>query len=550
MTKKLWISIAALVVGSGLLVASSLAGTASSRTSSGPAGHAVKKGGTLRLSKSTDIDYIDPALAYFTDSWGFEFVTTARLFSYPDKAGAPGTQVIPEVVKTYTVSKDGKTYTFHLKNTYRFQNGAPVTAQSYADALNRDANPKMQSPATAYMHEIVGADDVINGKASKISGVIVKGKYTLIIKLTTQLPDLLSRLTLPFYAPILPNTPIDPNGINNPAGSGPYYFASRDVNRQLVLKRNPYYKGPRSANVDQIVENIGASLQACQLETEQDSVDYCVDGIPPTSNKQEADKYGVNKSQFFVNQLLGTSYFALNHDRPAFKGANGTALAKAINYAIDRPALVRAGGYLSGKRTDQILPPAMTNHLSLYPIKGANPVKGKQLAAGHMPPGNSLTLYTSNRGARVVRAQVFQYDMKQIGIDVNVQQFARAVEHDKCGTRGEPFDVCDEGWIVDYPDGITFFKPLLYGPNIRDVNNDNESYYNNPKFNKAIEAASRLSGTARRNAWANLDIQMMTQDPPWAPFLTINQVDFISKSTGCYLFHPVFLIDYSTICKK
>ena len=550
MTKKLWISIAALAVGSGLLVASSFAGTASSRSASGPAGNFAKKGGTLRTSKSTDIDYIDPALAYFTDSWGYEFVTTARLFSYPDKAGAPGTQVTPEVVDKYTVSKDGKTYTMKLKKTYRFQTGAPVTAQSYALALNRDANPKMQSPATSYMHEIVGADAVIDGKGSKISGVTTPSKYTLVIKLTRPLPDLISRLTLPFFAPVLPSTAIDPDGVNNPPGSGPYYFASRQVNRQLVLKRNPFYKGPRSANVDQIVETIGPSLQQCQLSVEQNSNDYCVDGIPPTSNKQVADKYGVNKSQFFINQLLGTSYFALNHDRPAFKGANGTPLAKAINYAIDRPALVRAGGYLSGKRTDQILPPSMTKAANIYPIRGADPSKAKQLASGHMPPGNQLTLYTANRGARVVRAQVFQFNMKQLGIDVNVQQFARAVQHDKCGVRGEAFDVCDEGWIVDYPDGITFFSPLLDGNNIHDVNNDNEAYFNVPKWNKAIETAGRLSGAARRNAWANLDVSMMTQQPPWAPFLTINQIDFVSKSTGCYMFHPVFLIDYSTICKK
>src|SRR5262245_22267564 len=156
MTRKLWISIATLAIGAGLLVASSFAGTASSRSASSPASSAVKKGGTLRLSKSTDIDYIDPAVAYFSDSWGFEFVTTARLFTYPDKAGAPGTQVIPEVVGSYTVSKDGKTYTMKLKKTYRFQTGAAVTARSYALAFNRDADPKMQSPATSYLHEIVG----------------------------------------------------------------------------------------------------------------------------------------------------------------------------------------------------------------------------------------------------------------------------------------------------------------------------------------------------------------------------------------------------------
>ena len=76
--------------------------------------------------------------------------------------------------------------------------------------------------------------------------------------------------------------------------------------------------------------------------------------------------------------------------------------------------------------------------------------------------------------------------MKQIGINVNVMQFARAVQHAKCGTRGEPFDVCDEGWIIDYADPVTFFEPLLLGTSIHDTEGTNEAYFNDPKFNKAI----------------------------------------------------------------
>ena len=61
----------------------------------------------------------------------------------------PGTRLVPEVVDRYTVSKDGRTYTFELKQTFRFHTGAPVTAQSFADAINRVAHPKLESPATA-----------------------------------------------------------------------------------------------------------------------------------------------------------------------------------------------------------------------------------------------------------------------------------------------------------------------------------------------------------------------------------------------------------------
>ena len=551
MKRNFWLSVAMLAIGASLLVAAGLASPASSGNAKAGAATA-KKGGTLRLSKSTDIDYVDPALAYFTDSFGeLEYATGAKLFNYPDKTGGAGIQVVPEVVQSYKVSKNGKTYSFVLKKTFKYNTGKTVTAADFKNAFERDADPKMQSPATAYMHEIVGADAMIDGKAKSISGIKASGNK-LTFRLTKSLPDFLTRLTMPFFMPLPKGTPHDPDGINNPPSAGPYYVASRQVNRQIIIKQNPFYKGNRPHNVSQMTWTVGASLEACRLETEQNQVDYCVDGVPPASYKDIADKYGIKgasgNGQFFFNTVLGTSYFALNNNRPAFKG--NLAFRKAVNNAIDRPALVRAGGYLGGKRTDQILPPAMTKNADIYPIKGANPTAAKKLAAGHTPPGNKLVLYTANRGVRVIRAQVFQFNMKQIGIDVDVTQFARAVQHAKCGTLNEPFDVCDEGWLIDYADPITFFEPLLLGTNIHDTENTNEAYFNDPKWNKSIVAAGRLTGAARAKAYTALDIGITKQAAPWASFLTITNRDFVSKSTGCYLYHPVMLMDWAAACKK
>ena len=553
MRRNVWLSIAMLVVGVGLLVAAGLASPASSGTDTSTAGEG-RKGGTLRFSKSTDVDYVDPALAYFTDTFGFiGFATCAKLYSYPDKAGAAGAVVIPEVADgNPTVSKNGKTYTIKLKKTYRFHTGAKITAASFVLAFNRNANPKMQSPSTSYMKEIAGAQAVVDGKASRISGIRAKGPYVLEIKTTKPVPDLVARLTMPFFCPVTPAMGIEPDGVNNPAGSGPYYVSERTVNRQLVLSKNRFYKGPRPANVDRFVWTIGPSLASCKLNVEQDTTDYCVDGVPPTAYKEIADKYGVNRpnGQFFFNTALGTSYFALNHDRDAFKGRGQIPLKKAINFAIDRPALVRASGFLGGKRTDQILPPALTKDVKLFPLKGADPNGARRLygQAGNKP--DKLVLYSTPTGARVIRAQVLQFNLKQIGIDVDVKQFARAVQHEKCATRGEPFDICDEGWLVDYADAVTFFEPLLNGNNIQETSNSNEAYFNDPVYNKKIEAIGKLSGKAREQGWANLDGDIMKNAVPWAPFLNITIRDFVSKSTGCYLYHPVWEFDLAAACKK
>jgi ABC-type oligopeptide transport system substrate-binding subunit len=363
--RRLLLSLVLLAAGAMLLVAAAV----------GAGSAAGVKGGTLRVGSPAEPDYLDPALGYTSRAWALEYPICAKLFNFPDAAGAEGTRVIPEVAAGFPrVSKDGKTYTFGLKRTFRFHTGAAVTAQSFADAFNRDANPKQKSPATGYMHEIVGADAVIAGKAAAISGVRVVAPYRLQIRLTKPLGDFIARLTVPFFCPVLPNTEVDPAGIDAPAGSGPYYVAERVLNRQTVLRRNPFYRGDRPANVDAIVHTVGLAPEACVLAIEQDRIDVCP--FTPVSDatlRRLVQQYGINRrgGQFFVGPGLSTWFLAFNHDRPALKGPGQIPLKKAINYAIDRPALARAFGYLSGRRTDQLLPPDLGRDASLYPTRGA-----------------------------------------------------------------------------------------------------------------------------------------------------------------------------------
>jgi len=299
----------------------------------------VKRGGTLRLAGS-GMGSPDTALAY-----GDPLVspTCAMLFAYPDAAGSAGARVIPEVVQTYGVSDNGRSYTFELKRSFRFHTGRRVTARSFADAFDRVANPKLRSPllGSGYIDQIVGAKAVLAGKATRISGVRVLGRYRLQIRLTKVLPDLLARLTLGYFCPIPRNTPIESNGIDSPPGSGPYYVAEQIVNR-IVLERNPYYSGGRPANVDRITYRF-MSDEACLLATERDEIDLCLQPLWDTDTWQQlAHRY---RKRVFATPTLETWFVVFNHDRRAFSGRGQIPLAKAINYAIDpRPGTPRPRG--------------------------------------------------------------------------------------------------------------------------------------------------------------------------------------------------------------
>jgi ABC-type oligopeptide transport system substrate-binding subunit len=502
----------------------------------------------MNVDLSTDVDYTDPALDYLSTGWEIEYATCLKLMNYPDANGAKGSQLTPEAAAGFPkVSNNGKTYDFTVNAGFtKFSNGQPVTAANFKAAFDRDADPKMQSPALPFFSDVVGSN------TSPVSGVKVKGSH-LLITLTKAAPDFLARVAMPFFCAVPTNLAHDPNGVLAPPSAGPYYISDRQVNKSITIKKNPYYKGKRPHNLSQINYIIGNSLDATYLRVQQGATDYAAQGIPPANYAEAAQKYGVNKGQFWVKPQLGVTYLAFNHDRPLFQGAKGTALAKAINYAIDRTALLAQSGYLAGKRTDQILPPGIAGFrdASLYPLKAPDLTTAKKwMAKTGVPSGTNVTLYTSNRGAAPLAAQIIQFNLKQIGLNVNTQLFARAVQIAKEGTRGEPFDITTEGWIADYADPYDFINVLLSGDSIHASNNNNVAYFNDPTFNKEMRAASLLSGSARYTTYGNLDVKMMATNPPWAPRNNFNDRVLLSKNIGCFTYNSTYSVDLAALCHK
>jgi ABC-type oligopeptide transport system substrate-binding subunit len=504
----------------------------------------AKTGGTLNVDLTTDVDYTDPALSYLSTGWELEYATCLKLMNYPDGIGPKTSQLIPEAAAGFPkVSNNGKTYDFTISTGFtKFSDGTNVTAASFKAAFDRDADPKMQSPAIAFMSDVVGAS------TSPVSGVKASGNH-LIVTLTKASPDFLARVAMPFFCAIPANTAHDSNGLLTLPAAGPYYVASRVPNKSILLKTNPYYKGKRPHNAAQINYTIGNSLDATYLRVQQGSTDYASGGIPPAAYAEAAQKYGINKGQFWVEPFLSTSYLAFNTSRGIFK--DNVALRKAVNQAIDRRALLAQSGFLAGKRTDQILPPGMAGFrdADLYPLKQPNIVAAKKLAAGHTGDGN-VVLYESNRGASPLRAQIIQYNLAQIGLKVDTKLYARAVQLSKEGTRGEPFDIADESWGADYADPYDFINVLLDGRNIQDQNNSNFAYFNDPKFNKEMAQAALLSGPARYKAYGNLDVAIMQQGVPWAPRSNTNNRMLVSKRTGCFAYSAIYTVDLAALCLR
>jgi ABC-type transport system substrate-binding protein len=126
----------------------------------GPAS-AARKGGTFKGMFATDVDFVDPSLAYYVHSMRIQNAIGANLVRFSDAEGSAGSRIVPEVAQLPLVSADGRTYTFRIRNGFRFSNGKPVTARNFAWAINRALNPRQQSPGGTFMTDVAGAQAVL-----------------------------------------------------------------------------------------------------------------------------------------------------------------------------------------------------------------------------------------------------------------------------------------------------------------------------------------------------------------------------------------------------
>jgi ABC-type oligopeptide transport system substrate-binding subunit len=500
----------------------------------------------FQFDLSVDIDYVDPALSFYVPTWQIEYSTCSRLVNFPDAPAPEGSVLQPEIAAGLpAVSPDGLTYTFTLRDDYIFSppSNERVTAAHFKHAFDRLLNPSMNSPALRFGF----TDDIDTVEASA---------NTLTINLTQPSGDLLPRLTMPFFCPLPTSVPIEPDGIDAPVPSaGPYYIESWTRNREIVVRENPNYAGNRPHHFDEIRYTIGLPLETIRQRIETGEAD--LGDLPPAAHAELGQRYGPGAvpQRYFVYPAPTVLYLAMNHDRPLFGGPGplgNVNLKQAVNFAIDREALMAQRGAYSGSPTDQHLPFSIPGFrdADIYPSR-PDLDRARSLAAGHTRSGQGV-LYCSNRSPAPQQCQIVQANLRQIGLEMEIKLFPRATQFELTGRRGEPFDMTLEGWHADYQDPFDFLF-LLDGTRLGPVGstgNVNFAYFNDPGFNSRIQAANQLHGDTRANAFGELDVDIAQNAAPWAPYGVPNDRHFFSERVGCQRYVPAFGISLGALCLR
>jgi peptide/nickel transport system substrate-binding protein len=539
----------------GLLLAAACQGGGGDEVSNRDGPRGVKRG-TLRVFSHSDVEALDPGIAYAAFDWALLRGMVRQLYSFDSRVeGERSLEPVPDLADgPYQLSDDGRTYTFQLR---RGVNYAPpvsheVLAEDFVYAVERQLDPDTRSP-NPYARLIRGADDFAAGKASTISGMQADG-HTLRITLDQPASDFPSLLTLPFFSPVPEEyasryKPGEDYG-RHLIASGPYKLKRYTPGRVIELVRNenwdPRTDPLRSAWVDKISVTIGRSESGIQQAIEDGEADLNLDAVsPPVADLPRLSSDPALARQLAVETTGCVHYLTLQMDAGPTKSL---AVRQAVNHAIDRQAVVLAiGGRYAGEPASTVLSPTLAGYsaFDLYPSQDAtgDPDKARELLAeAGYPHGVKLTYVGRDSERWKALYEALRSSLERAGITLKPtfykgeEVYSRSL---RLRSKRDEHHLGAARWCPDVPgNGARSVGVLLDGRLITPTANNNYGSYNNPKVNDLIDQAYATRDDQARGAlWGQID-RLVMEDAAWAPLVYDREAFFWSSRVRNWTFTP------------
>lgn len=454
----------------------------------------------------------------------------------------------PSVASSWTVSQDGRVYTFHLRRGIKFASGNELTSADVVYTFERVVNlPK--DPA-AWLITQMG----INAKnVDQI--VTAPDPQTVVITLPKPFsPGAFLSIMANNVAAIVDARTVKAHVQNNDwgtawlndhsAGSGPYQLAQWERQVRIELVANPNYNlGPAPA----IKRIIWANIMENTVQR-----DMLGRGDADIARDLSASQLAALRQQprFYVAQIpdLAMEYVGMDvKNVPAF---GKPQVRQAVKYAIDYDGIIRDLLAGNGLPLQGIIPKGLFGYDPSLPFKH-DPAKAKQLLT-EAGVGSGFTadlLAPNGTAAGGVSsgdlASKIKNDLGAVGITVNVRQVA-ADELYKT-YRAQQAQMVLANWYVDYPDPDDFAKP--FGDYTQKSLAWRLQYYNDP-LAKLVDQAGGMENTPQRAALYKQINQIEAQDGPFAmlyqPMISMG----VSKRIQHLVFDAVNGIDFLTLTKQ
>jgi peptide/nickel transport system substrate-binding protein len=544
-----------------LIAGALLALIGAAATSAAPASH---RGGTLKLLAKAAGGTLDPQVNYTLEYWQLYQATYDGLLAFKKAGGSGAFDVVPDLAESLPKpTNGGKTWVFKLRKGIKFSNGQPVTVKDVVASFQRIF--KVKSPTSGSFYAgIVGAKACL----AKPAGCTLKGGVsanakanTVTINLIAPDPEFKYKLAVPHASIVPASSPSSDAGTKPIPTTGAYYFASYNPNKQLVMKRNPYFKewskdAMPDGYPDQITQSYGLTVEAQITAIENGQADWTLESPPADRLNEIGTKYA---SQTHIETLTAFWYAPMNTRLAPF---NNLKARQAVNYAIDRNALVGIiGGPKLATPSCQVLPPGFPGHVDYCPYtknpgkKWSAPdlAKAKQLVKESGTAGQKVAVVSSDDEVNKATAVYLQSVLNSIGYKASVKPISGNIFFTYAQNTKNKVQINVQQWYQDYPAASDFLY-VLFGCESFHPGSDssiNIAGFCDKKINAKMHHAlsTALENPKAANAeWAKVD-KLVTDAAPMATLFTPKHIDFVSKRVGNFVFSKQFywLVDQSWV---
>ena len=505
----------------------------------------------FKYNESAGILTLDPIYAKdLPHIWACNQVFNS-LVAFDDKMN-----LVPMVAKSWDISDDGLTYTFHLRDDVQFhhdtcfyqsalrQTQGPryVTAQDFVYSFNRVVDKTLNSPGLWIFSSVKHDDDHYAFTALDDT--------TFQIELAKPFPPFLGILSMT-YASVVPHEAVEYYGDDfrsHPVGTGPFKFQYWKENVKLVFRKNPNYfecdaTGERLPYIDAVSISFLIDKQVAFLEFIKGKFDF-MSGID-ARYKDELLTYDGNlrkkyedKIELITEPYLNTEYFSFFIDPNDELGPErAKALRQAVSLCIDREKMLRyLRNGIGEPGTGGMIPVGLPGHSSTIGY-GYDLKRAQRLVAENHLEGYLLQLSTVADYADI--GKFVQSQVEQIGLQCKMEVMPPATMRSMRSNGSLPF--FRSSWVADYPDAENYLSLFTtsnfapFGPNY--------CHYTNPQYDKLFDKALLCNDMEQRAHYYTEMDSLMMQDAPVVVLFYDEVLRFVNKRVKDLGSNPINLLD-------
>ncbi|MFD3228592.1 ABC transporter substrate-binding protein [Rahnella aceris] len=447
----------------------------------------------------------------------------------------------PALATRWTISPDGLTYRFYLREGVKFQDGTPFNADAVKFTFDRmldDKNPWHDTgpfPLSFFF--------------SSIKNIETPDQNTLVFTLKEPFSPFLSNLATPTGLIVSPAA-VKKYGKEfgrHPVGTGAFRFAEWKANQRVVVTANNDYWDGKPA-VQNVVFRPITDGNTRVAEMLSGGIDAMVE-VPPDTVKLFKEK----SDRFRLYQTTGPHvwYVMLNTQVPPF---NDVRVRQAVNYAINKQSLTDKILQGSADVAEGPIPHAFnwaTNkEVTPYPY---DPTKARALLKAAGAEGTTLTFYVAEGGSGMLdpipMATAIQADLKAVGLNVSLQTYEWNTYLSKVNAGLDNHThMAEMAWMTNDPDTLPFLT--LRTDAWPKKGGFNSGYYSNPQVDNLLQQARMTTDTATRAALYRQVQQLVHDDAPWIFVANWKQNAVTSTRIQHFALQPNFNLLLNRVTKQ